>query len=204
MQSSITTNRIEALSDGVFAIVMTLLVFDLSVPTMEEVAQIGLSAALAELLPNLFSYALSFLILGVFWVGHHNQFFYIRRADRTLLWINIVFLMCVALLPFTAPLAARFGEESLALIVYDLNLIFAGLALFWHWAYATRDSHLLSQPLDPLIRRRVNQRILLAPGLYGLALLVAIFAPTISFGIDILVPVLYIFPAAMDRFFHRG
>ncbi|MFN8452784.1 MAG: TMEM175 family protein, partial [Anaerolineae bacterium] len=102
MSSAITTARIETLTDGVFAIVMTVLVFDIRVPVQEQVDQLGLLHALSLLAPNLLSYVITFVILGVFWVGHHNQYFYIRRADRSLLWINIFFMMAVALLPFSA------------------------------------------------------------------------------------------------------
>lgn len=204
MQSSITTARIETLADGVFAIVMTLLVFDIRVPVQEAVDQFGLLGALLTLTPNLLSYVISFVILGVLWVGHHNQFFYIRRADRQLLWINIVFLMCVALLPFSAALVARYGGDRVALIVYDINLILAGLVLFWHWMYGTRDSHLTNQTIDPDVRRRVNRRILIPPTLYGLAILIAFISTEASFVIDILVPILYAFPTRIDHLFRRG
>ena len=111
MSSAITTGRIETLVDGVFAIVMTVLVFDIHVPLQTEVDQVGLASALSLLAPNLLSYVITFVILGVFWVGHHNQYFYIRRADRVLLWINILFMMCVALLPFSAGVFSRYGQQ---------------------------------------------------------------------------------------------
>lgn len=204
MASSITTARIETLTDGVFAIVMTVLVFDLRVPVEEQVARLGLLRALGELAPNFFSYFITFIILGVFWVGHHNQYFYIRRADRTLLWINILFMMCVALLPFSAGVFSRYGQENLSIVVYNINLILAGLVLFLHWWYATRDSHLLSHPIDEKARRVVYRRILTPPFLYFVAIIVSFFHVEFSIVIDILVPLFYIMPAQMDRIFHRG
>lgn len=204
MASSITTSRIETLADGVFAIVMTVLVFDLRVPVEEQVARLGLLRALGELAPNFFSYFITFIILGVFWVGHHNQFFYIRRADRTLLWINILFMMCVALLPFSAGVFSRYGQENLSIVVYNINLILAGLVLFLHWWYATRDSHLLSHAIDEKARRVVYRRILTPPCLYFVAILVSFVHVEFSIVIDILVPLFYIMPAQMDRIFHRG
>lgn len=202
--SAITTARIETLADGVFAIVMTLLVFDIRVPAAEIVAQQGLASALASVIPNLLGYVLSFLILGVLWVGHHNQFFYIKRADRTLLWINIFFLMCVALLPFSAGLLARYGRaEREALIVYDINLIFAGLLLFAHWWYATRDNHLLNQEVEPHVRQLVNIRILIPPALYFLAGVVSLISIDVAILINVAVPFLYIFPNRVDAIFRR-
>jgi uncharacterized membrane protein len=203
MSSSITTARIETLADGVFAIVMTVLVFDLRVPVQEQVEQSGLGGALLQLAPNLFSYFITFVILGVFWVGHHNQFFYIRRADRTLLWINILFMMCVALLPFSAGVFARYGQESLSIIVYNINLIAAGVVLFLHWWYATRDSHLLGHPIEEHARHLVYRRILTPPCFYFIAILVSLVSVEISIIIDILVPLTYIMPAQMDRIFRR-
>ena len=204
MSSSITTARIETLADGVFAIVMTVLVFDLRVPVQEQVDQVGLLHALATLAPNFISYLITFVILGVFWVGHHNQFFYIKRADRTLLWINILFMMCVALLPFSAGLLSRYGQDNVSIIIYNINLILSGLILFLHWWYATRDSHLLNHPIEEHARRLVYRRILTPPCFYFLAILVSLVHLEFSIFIDILVPIIYILPTGVDRFFRRG
>src|SRR5690349_20106353 len=87
LSSAIPTARIETLTYGVFAIVMTILVFNFHPPIREAVEKAGLLHELIALVPNLVGYVITFIILGVLWVGHHNQFFYIRRADRVLLWI---------------------------------------------------------------------------------------------------------------------
>ena len=128
------------------------------------VEQFGLLHELAALVPNLVGYVITFVILGVLWVGHHNQFFYIRRADRVLLWINIFFMMVVALLPFSAQLLSEYGQDRVSIIVYNINLILAEVLLFLHWWYATRDHHLLSQRLEPSIRMLVVRRILTPAG----------------------------------------
>jgi uncharacterized membrane protein len=203
LASDIPTARIETLVDGVFAIVMTVLVFDLRVPLEDQVAQEGLLRALGHLAPNLLSYALTFVILGVLWVGHHNQYFYIRRADRVLLWINIFFLMAVSLLPFSAGIFSRYGQDSLSIIAYNSNLILAGLLMFLHWAYATRDNHLLGIKIEPEVRRLVSIRILTPPMLYLTAILVSLFSVQASIVIDILVPIIYVLPNRMDRIFRR-
>jgi uncharacterized membrane protein len=204
MSSSISTARIETLADGVFAIVMTLLAFDMRVPLQEQVDQIGLLRALSQLAPNLLSYVITFVVLGVLWVGHHNQYFYIRRADRTLLWINILFMMAVALLPFSAGLFSRYGQDRISIIVYDLNLIFAGLVLFLHWWYATRDSHLLGQVMEDHARRIVYRRILTPPTFYLVAIFVSLVSVELSIIINILVPLLYVIPNRVDQLFRRG
>src|SRR5947209_2907092 len=101
--SGISTGRVETLADGVFAIVMTLLILDIRAPDVVRDSA-DLQGKLIALLPHIRGYALSFLILGVLWVGHHNQFYYIKRTDRIFLWINIAFLMCVAFIPFSSAL----------------------------------------------------------------------------------------------------
>lgn len=200
---SLSTARIETLADGVFAIVMTLLVFGIVVPAQEQVNELGLTGALLTLVPNLISYFISFVILGVFWVGHHNQFFYIKRSDRTLLWINIAFLMFVALVPFSAGLLSRYGSEQISVIIYDINLILCGLTLYWHWLYGTRDNHLTHIPVDPAIRRLVVRRILLPPAFYFLSIVLSFISPEISIALDILIPVLYVLPSTIDQAFRR-
>ena len=206
MASSITTTRIETLADGVFAIVLTLLAFDLDlrVPSQDVVSQIGLAGALGNLAPNFIAYLVTFIILGVLWVGHHNQFFYIKRADRTLLWINLLFMMCVALLPFSAGLLSRYGQDRVSVIIYNINLILAGLVLYVHWWYATRDSHLLNHPIDEKVRKIVNRRILTPPAWYLVAILASLIFIQASIAIDVFVPILYILPSGIDHFLHHG
>ena len=190
------TNRLEALVDGVFAVVMTLLVLDIKVPSP---ARPNWWHELSTLQPTLLSYALSFVIAGIYWVGHHNQFVYIRRADRPLLWINILFLMCVAFIPFSAALLARYPEQRVAVIVYGANLIVIGLVLYLHWWYATRNHRLVDADLDPHVVRLATTRILMAPAIYVAAIGLSFLNTAVSIGIYVLVPVLYILPGHIDR-----
>ncbi len=203
LSSAIPTARIETLTDGVFAIVMTVLVFNFHSPLKELVAKFGLLHELAALVPNLVGYIITFVILGVLWVGHHNQFFYIRRADRVLLWINIFFMMVVALLPFSAQLLSEYGQDAVSIVIYNLNLILAEVLLFYHWWYATRDHHLLGQRLEPQVRRMVVRRILTPAVLYLLAILIAFISVQASILIDVLVPIIYVAPTQIDHIFRR-
>src|SRR5215470_5668536 len=95
----LTKSRIEALSDGIFAVAMTLLVLDIKPPAVMQAT--ALPRELLALWPRCLSYVVSFLMLGIYWVGQHNQFHLIRWADRTLLWINVVFLMAISFVPFS-------------------------------------------------------------------------------------------------------
>jgi uncharacterized membrane protein len=204
ISSNIPTARIETLVDGVFAIVMTVLVFNFHTPLKDAVAKFGLAHELVNLAPNLLGYVITFIIIGVFWVGHHNQYFYIRRADRVLLWINIFFMMAVAMLPFTAEVFSEYGHDRVAIIVYNINLILAGLVMFTHWWYATRDHHLLGQKIEPRVRSVVSRRILTPPVMYLLAILVSLVSVDLSIVIDILVPIIYVLPNRVDHLFRHS
>lgn len=186
-----STHRVEALADGVFAIIMTLLVFGIQVP---EVPADQLPAALLELLPNLEGYLISFVLLGIYWVGHRNQFNFIRRADQNLHWLNILFFGLSGLVPFFTGLVARYPGELLVEALYGANLVLIGLALFLHWSYATRNRRLVDPDIPRAAIRIGKQRSLLAPACYLVAILVGLINPRLSLTVYALVPLLYIFP----------
>jgi uncharacterized membrane protein len=109
--------RLETLDDGVFAIAMTLLVLELRVSTNAEVTERELVHQLLQLLPKLGSIFLSFLLLGMSWIGHHNQYVYIRRTDCPFLWINILFMFFITLIPFSTALLGEHPTTRTAMIV---------------------------------------------------------------------------------------
>jgi len=133
-------DRIAALADGVFAIVMTLLIFDIKAPAAVSSAE--LPHALLMLLPKFFSYAFTFAITGIFWFGHYMEFHYIKRSDRIHLWFNLLFLMAIAFLPFSASLLGAGLTIPLAAAFYGLHLSLLGFIRYAHWRYAT-DNHRL-------------------------------------------------------------
>ncbi len=201
--NGLRTGRIEALSDGVFSIAMTLLVLELQVPDA-HLSDSALIEELGKVAPHIGVYALSFLILGIYWVGHHNQFFYIRRANRELLWINILFLGLIAFIPFsTALLGTQVGTDNrVALIVYVTNLIAVSLILYLHWWYGVTRGHLVDAPLAPHLMRTVTRRILTPPLIYFIAILLTfVVRPLVSLGLIILVQIAYVLPAHLDLHF---
>jgi len=112
--TALTPNRLEFLTDGVFAIVMTLLVLEISIPEIAHPSlQVELPRRLLELWPKLYSYLLSFFVLGTLWTLHHRSFHSIKRSDNVLLWLNIFFLMFVALMPFTTSIVGNYGIGQL-------------------------------------------------------------------------------------------
>ncbi len=197
---SLSKHRIEALSDGVFSIAMTLLVLDLHVPTPADVASAGgLARALAGFWPKFLTYGISFGLLGVYWVGHHVTFHFIKRTDRTLLWINILFLMCIAFIPFSTALLSQYRNEQSALAVYGGSLIVTGLSLYAHWTYATRGNRLVDHDLPPGVVADGTRRILVAPAVYLVSIAVSFASPTVSLMAFVLVPILYVFQGQIER-----
>jgi uncharacterized membrane protein len=134
--TGINVRRIETLVDGIFAIAMTLLVLGIAVPSVANPTEASLYKALFDLLPNFYSYFISFVLLAVFWRINHLQFNRIKRADGTLLWIIIIWLLFVALVPFSAFFVGEYGNFQIPNIFFDLNLFFIGFLLFLNWRHA--------------------------------------------------------------------
>jgi uncharacterized membrane protein len=126
--------RVLALSDGVFAISLTLLVFSLRVPT--GVTDAGLPDALRDLRPAIFAYALSVLVITAFWIGHHRSFSRIARVDGGLLWINVLYLGIVALIPFPTDMLGRYGGQMTSVVLYAAVISTAALSSWLVFVYA--------------------------------------------------------------------
>ena len=185
------TGRIEALCDGVFAIIMTLLVFDIKVPDVDP-AQ--LATGLATLGPRLIGYGVSFVLLGIYWLGHRAQYQYIRHADQNLHWLNMLFFAFSGLIPFTTGLVSQYPAQFLAVAIYGVNLVLIGLALYVHWLYVVRHPRLVKEDLTPMVARYASIRCLLAPACYTVAMGLGFLNPLIALVLYALVPLLYIFP----------
>lgn len=129
--------RLAALSDGVFAFAMTLLVLDLKVPSVSEVhSNAQLWHALGALAPRIVTYVMSFLTLGIFWLAQQAQLHHCRQSDKRLTWIHILYLLVVATMPFSTALLSEFIEYPAAILCYWLVLLLLGLALLASIRYA--------------------------------------------------------------------
>jgi uncharacterized membrane protein len=182
-------SRVLALTDGVFAIIITLLVLEVHVPELPQGH--SLNEALRELRPSLTAFVISFILAGMSWVGHRDLFALIRRTDRGLVWLNILYLLPLCLLPFAAGLLGRYDQEPVALRIYGLLLVVIAVMRVAIWLYATNRPHLLWQRLDDR-QRRAGLALNLYPGLvYLLGFLIAKTAPGVSLLIYGVMPVLY-------------
>jgi TMEM175 potassium channel family protein len=148
-----SSGRLEAFSDGVFAIAITLLVLDLHAPEPASVGDDGLGAALAHAWPSYFAYLVSFLVIGIIWINHHRMFSMVRRVDRPVLFVNLALLLFVSALPFPTRLLADYltaGGDSahVAAAVYSATMFAIGTAFTSLWLVLTRDAGLLHQHID--------------------------------------------------------
>ena len=133
-----TTSRMETLVDGIFAIAMTLLVLNLSIPQLtHSISNITIENQLISLIPKFFTYALSFILLAVFWRMNHQQFYRIKRIDNTLVWITVIWLLFVALVPFSTSLVGEYGSVQISEIFFDVNMFLIGALSALSWYYAT-------------------------------------------------------------------
>jgi uncharacterized membrane protein len=191
---SVNTTRLEAFSDGVFAIAITLLVLEIKVPP----ANTALGVALLQLWPSYLAYVVSFLVIGAIWINHHAMFKHIVRVDETLLLLNVLHLMLIAFLPFpTAVLAEAFHratDESIAAAFYGGILTAIGIFVTAMWQYAAHGHRLLSPNVTAKQAQQIGRRFLVGPIVYAIAVGIALVVPWLALTIYILLNVFFLWP----------
>ncbi len=165
------TSRVEAFSDGVFAIAITLLILEVRPP---HSAPGELAGDLVSLWPSYAAYTVSFAIIGIIWVNHHDIFRQIVAVDRPLLFLNLLLLLTVAFLPFPTVLLAdylRSGTNShIAAAVYSVNMTVIGLSFIAVWTYLARAPVLLDPAVGTAGALRARRAAFVGPALYGLSI----------------------------------
>jgi uncharacterized membrane protein len=180
-EGSLGVERIVFFSDAVIAIAITLLVIEIRVPEIPS----GLIAAelpgrLLALSPSYLSYFISFFVIGLYWMLHHRIFNYIRRFDRGLIWLNLVFLFFIAFLPFPTAVLGAYPAEQAAVILYAISVAAIGLAKVGLWWYASRRYRLIDRALEPGAIRAEARRGLIAPVVFLLSIGLALFDPQLA------------------------
>ena len=194
-----SAERLAALSDGIFAVAMTLLVLDLRVPAAEAIhSEHDLWRALVALSPRLAMYVMSFLTLGIFWVGQQTQLNHLTRSDRSLSWIHILFLFAVSITPFSTMLLAEFIVYRLALIAYWLNILFLGSTLYLSWMCAT-EKGLVKDDLPREVSNAIKSRIVIAQALYAFGASLCVINTYWSIGFIVLVQLNYAIAPRLPR-----
>ncbi|MGD0416101.1 MAG: TMEM175 family protein [Terriglobales bacterium] len=194
-----SVERLAALSDGIFAFAMTLLVLDLRVPALEAVhGEHDLWHGLAALSPRLIMYMMSFMTLGIFWVGQQTQLNHLERSNIRLSWIHIAFLFFVTIMPFSTALLAEFTAYRIALVAYWLNILCLGSALYFSWGCATR-SGLVKDDIAPEVPAAVCRRIVIAQALYALGASLCVVSTHWSIAFIVLVQLYYALAPRFSR-----
>jgi uncharacterized membrane protein len=197
MVNGVEKTRLEAFSDGVFAVAITLLVLDLRVP--QAVRAGGLGHALNDLWPNYASYVVSFFIIGIIWVNHHGMFGYLQRVDRTLLFLNLLLLLFIVVIPFPTALLAEYvragGFNShLAAAVFSAVMFGMSVSFAVNWLWILRDDRLLSEHVDRASARSTIPRFAIF-GIVAYLVLIGLsfVSAPLTLGLHFLLAVFYIF-----------
>jgi uncharacterized membrane protein len=185
-------DRLAALSDGVFAFALTVIVVDIRLPSEggEPTTDAAFVQALVHLAPSFATYLLSFLTLGIFWVGQQAQLNAFARSDRDLTWIHLGFLASIALLPLTTLLLAHEITLRSALVVYWFLILVLGMMLFWSWRHASARG-LLKDDLPSTFSRMTQRRIVIAQASYFACMLLCLVNTYVSITCIILVQLNY-------------
>jgi uncharacterized membrane protein len=185
-----TKTRLEAFSDGVFAIVITLLILDVHVPQDQPLTL----ATLLGVAPHLLIFVLSFVIVGVYWVAHHSMLHFVKQVDRQVLWLNLALLLVIVFVPFPTALLGQHPDNLLALTLYGINLMLVNAAGTVLWLYATGRPHPATHGAPPALRVFIA-RLHSAPILvYGLGIALAHWYVPAGRVLFPAVPVFFILP----------
>ena len=173
----LTTQRIEAFSDGVFAIAITLLVLEIKVPHVE--GSESLWSALGHLWSSYLGYIFSFIMIGVYWANHHHIFHLYKKSNHYFVLLNVVFLMCISFLPFpTAVLAEYIADEEhrqAAMTFYAFGLLLPAISWVSMWLYAVKGHRLVDAKLSPAFISKTTRLFLLSNAMYFAAILVSLW-----------------------------
>jgi uncharacterized membrane protein len=191
------TTRLEAFSDGVIAIAITLLVLEIRVPHIEEASWQMLRQALLDLWPNYLGYIISFAIIGIMWANHHQIFRFIVRTDHYLILTNLLFLFFLATIPFPTALMAEYlghPAEKVGIVVYSGWFFLTAISYNLLWFYASRGNRLIDPNADPTAVQTITSRFRLGPPAYGLAFVLAFIDTTASLVVLLVLALLYVLP----------
>jgi TMEM175 potassium channel family protein len=174
----LSTNRLEAFSDGVFAIAITLLVLELNVPAGDHLWE-----QLKDEWPSFAAFFVSFWVIGIIWVNHHGVLDHLKRADRGVLYLNLLLLLTVVFIPFPTALLAehlKSGEdEEVAAVVYSGAFVGMSIAYTFLWTYITNRRELLGVELTEEEISRISKRFLIGGPVYAVGLIVAFISPAV-------------------------
>ncbi len=190
--------RLEAFSDGVFAIAITLLILEVKIPHIQEVGPSSLARQLWHLWPSYGAYVLSFVMIGIYWANHHYICRYFVRSDHAFNLLHVLFLMCVSFIPFPTAILGQYvthpEARHAAVAFYVLGMLLPAVAWLLIWLYASHKHRLLEPNLDPGFVKRLTWQFIVSNLLYAGALVLALWLPLVSLTICVGLTLLYLLP----------
>jgi uncharacterized membrane protein len=193
--TSLGLERLIFFSDAVIAIAITLLAIEIRLPDTNGMTAADIWPMLVDMIPRFVSFFISFFVIGTFWMAHHRAFTHIKRYDRGLLWLNMLFLLLVAWMPFPTSVLGVFPATTPSVVLYSASVVALSLARAGLWAYATRRRRLVEATLDQRIIREEIVRSLTNVGVFGLSIAIAFMNPMIAMFSWWLVLPLFLLPA---------
>lgn len=195
--NTFSKNRLEAFSDGVFAIVVTLLVLELKVPEVHD--PVMLRMELVHLIPKFISWIISFAVVVIFWVNHHRFFHTLRQVDHNMLWLNGLYLLFISFVPFPTALMGEYIQDPLAVSFFGAALMLASLSASVMRVYAT-NKKMHDVNVDHVQAMKVAHRsFLFGPILYLAAAGLAWLHPYLAVVVYALIPVYFVLPKQLHR-----
>ena len=189
------TTRLEAFSDAVFAIIMTLLILEIHVPRLPEMSFIAIMTSLKPLMPKFLSFSISFFTMAIFWVNHHHFFNHIRHINMKLLWFNVFFLFWMCILPFTTAFIGDYSNSGFVVAMYALNMSLCGasftLMAWYAFLLADLSTHVLTKPQ---MKREIFKGVL-GSAVYMLTLLFAFIWRPLALVLLFVLPFMFVVPS---------
>lgn len=195
----LTTSRIEAFSDGVFAIAITLLILEIRLPIQAEGTHTSIAASLLAIWPSYFAYVFSFVTVGIYWVNHHYIFKIYQKTNHVFNLLNVFFLMCISFLPFpTEVLGSHLldvSEQRTTIAFYVFGLLLPALSWSLMWFYGSSNYRLIDTNLSPRFVRYLTWQYRLSPVIYSIAFIITLIQPLVGLAISVGLTFLYLLPS---------
>lgn len=196
----ITTRRLEALTDGIFAFSMTLLVIFIETPKAHHLTSpLQLQVYLSEQYPQFISYLITFLVLANFWVVHHNISRFITKTNYFNLWLNIAFMLFIVLLPFTSMIIGDFPQSWGSIFLFISNIFCICILLLFVWLYASHNRRLINPDISQIRVQSITNQLLIGVFFSFLSIVLFFFYPGIALYVYLMIPASLVFYKLRDR-----
>jgi len=196
--------RVEAFSDGVFAIAITLLVIEIKVPSHSELEHASLTQLLLKSWPKYAAYVFSFFTIGIFWANHHHWLKLFRKSDHVFILLNVFFLMCISFLPFPTAVLGDYitnpEQKQTAVTFYTIGIFLPAIGWLIMWLYASHKKRLLNERLSPAYVRYLTRLYLISNSAYFGAIIISLINPNAAIIVTIILAFLYLFPPKKPKY----